>query len=59
MSLCWCKNVYDFEVILTHKKLTVHAQKPRKFAEANFVVTEDVNQVTYDTAFHVIGYGDL
>ena len=47
-------NVYVVEDLLTSKQTTVHAQRLRPFAEADFEVTEDVrNSVAYDSQFYV------
>ena len=47
-------NVYVIEDLITTKQTTVHAQRLKPFAEADFEVTEDVrNSVAYDSQFYV------
>jgi uncharacterized membrane protein YgcG len=47
-------NVYVIEDLLTSKQTTVHAQRLKPFAEADFEVTEDVrNSIAYDSQFYV------
>ena len=47
-------NVYVVEDLLSSKQTTVHAQRLRPFAEADFEVTEDVrNSIAYDSQFYV------